>query len=1119
MDSTNSGGAQGNADDHLGYSVYAQTLWERIQAALNRDLNRPDKSLGEDPLVVGIFGEWGSGKSFLLRQVMDKAKSEANRRITEHKSNDTAPLTVPVFFQPWKYEHEKHLLVPLLLHIQSDLQSALQRAMPEYSRNRQWLEKSVNTLAKHIGQVVDVFGLLMDAALKAFQIAQPQAMMLMPVAKTLASWLPWNKAKAAPPTMAQFRFDDTGGRSYYEMHAILKAITRPSLDSVKKYLPQTRVDQSFSVNFVVFIDDLDRCLPEKSVEVLELIKTVFNLESFAFVLALDDEVVERGIGHRYKDYALQNKKPEMPITGFEYLEKIVHLPLRLPPLTTVQATKFLERYEQKLLQERSSRGDQTQAAWIEQRTWFSQRTSTSWTEVQTRADGTSFEVEKRSFLFLGNLVVASFASCAPRKLVRVVELWHQVLDVLEQHCLAGKPSSVKVGGDIDPRLLMAVVLLQLFQPELFRSMQRSKRGFDVLLDGFKVSSEQPTPLTDGVSEVDLLHWAVYQVGEKPPLNISEALGRVAYLDIGKRSAAQRQRLPIAVSLLDHRSTQRHSFDPLKLFAALHRSREGFDAVGLPGDAFPYFSVLSSVRSKGWFDGAEIPIFLTATGVSHVLREGDEGSLVEPVDASVEGGRTLQPDIAKGGDVAGVENFFGGSETYRRISEPMKVFQMLISPEDAEQRHVADVAGLSAEAPLLHPESSQVLRGMVEREFLNLRDDDEISLAERRERVLSGLSYLAPHIPPEECPAWWALVEDAPHQPAPFENREQLHTQARWMDVRSAMGVDADRVKGRFDPKCLYLPRKRHDQHTEAEEPIEGFVWVVNERAEFKSFDGRSVTLSPYCMARYLTTVDQYSAFLNGDGYKQRKWWDSQGWAWVTGEWDSHEAIPESLKGRLAQRPLGNRLAPDGWAEQRRWGSRPVFGVNWFEARAYARWLNEHASFREKLNDAGLEHARVELPVEVQWERAARASGFGTPPDEREFVWTDEKVLHELWANIARRLGRCSPVGLYPANPLGLCDVNGNLWEWQDNLRSDSGRHFAGERIPELKSSADAPEDLSDWLGMQEDVGESAQLAVRGGSWFNFGYKTSSRGATSPETYSNVVGFRLVLSLAEQSPEV
>ena len=52
--------------DPLGYDVYAKTLWARIQTALNKD--EGGKPLGDDPLVVGIFGEWGAGKSYLLNR-------------------------------------------------------------------------------------------------------------------------------------------------------------------------------------------------------------------------------------------------------------------------------------------------------------------------------------------------------------------------------------------------------------------------------------------------------------------------------------------------------------------------------------------------------------------------------------------------------------------------------------------------------------------------------------------------------------------------------------------------------------------------------------------------------------------------------------------------------------------------------------------------------------------------------------------------------------------------------------------------------------------------------------------------------------------------------------------
>lgn len=71
MANNTAGGTQTDAaklsGDYLGYSVYAQTLWARIEAALNKDLNRA--TLGDDPLVVGIFGEWGAGKSKLLKLI------------------------------------------------------------------------------------------------------------------------------------------------------------------------------------------------------------------------------------------------------------------------------------------------------------------------------------------------------------------------------------------------------------------------------------------------------------------------------------------------------------------------------------------------------------------------------------------------------------------------------------------------------------------------------------------------------------------------------------------------------------------------------------------------------------------------------------------------------------------------------------------------------------------------------------------------------------------------------------------------------------------------------------------------------------------------------------------
>ena len=115
--------------DPLSYGSYADSLWRRIELALNKD--RDGKAaLGDDPLVVGVFGEWGAGKSHLLKLLQKKAEAQtvqdiANRALHfEEEKSIPLTVTVPVWFQPWKYEHEPHLHVPLAMHIADALEDA-----------------------------------------------------------------------------------------------------------------------------------------------------------------------------------------------------------------------------------------------------------------------------------------------------------------------------------------------------------------------------------------------------------------------------------------------------------------------------------------------------------------------------------------------------------------------------------------------------------------------------------------------------------------------------------------------------------------------------------------------------------------------------------------------------------------------------------------------------------------------------------------------------------------------------------------------------------------------------------------------------------------------------------
>ncbi|TVP63904.1 MAG: formylglycine-generating enzyme family protein, partial [Leptolyngbya sp. LCM1.Bin17] len=123
---------------------------------------------------------------------------------------------------------------------------------------------------------------------------------------------------------------------------------------------------------------------------------------------------------------------------------------------------------------------------------------------------------------------------------------------------------------------------------------------------------------------------------------------------------------------------------------------------------------------------------------------------------------------------------------------------------------------------------------------------------------------------------------------------------------------------------------------------------------------------------------------------------------------------------------------------------PVERVSWYEAREFCKRLSTRTG------------KNYHLPSEAQWEYACRA---GTTT---AYHFGDQ--LTEEVANYERKVGQTTPVGRYPANYWGLCDMHGNVWEWcQDHWHGN----YEG-----------APTDGSAWI-----EGDDSKLRIlRGGSW-------------------------------------
>jgi formylglycine-generating enzyme required for sulfatase activity len=138
-------------------------------------------------------------------------------------------------------------------------------------------------------------------------------------------------------------------------------------------------------------------------------------------------------------------------------------------------------------------------------------------------------------------------------------------------------------------------------------------------------------------------------------------------------------------------------------------------------------------------------------------------------------------------------------------------------------------------------------------------------------------------------------------------------------------------------------------------------------------------------------------------------------------------------------------------EKRRRDRRPVIDVSWEDAQAYCRWLT------------AVTGKPYQLPSEAEWEYCCRA-GTETP-----FWWgasiSTSQANYNTYGDGAKgeNRRRAVPVDSFEANPWGLYQVHGNVWEWcQDEWH---------------ESYEEAPDDGSAWQSREE----GGRRVLRGGS--------------------------------------
>jgi formylglycine-generating enzyme required for sulfatase activity len=260
---------------------------------------------------------------------------------------------------------------------------------------------------------------------------------------------------------------------------------------------------------------------------------------------------------------------------------------------------------------------------------------------------------------------------------------------------------------------------------------------------------------------------------------------------------------------------------------------------------------------------------------------------------------------------------------------------------------------------------------------------------------------------------------------------------------------------------------------------------------------------PFFIARYPVTVAQYQLFVDEGGYENDVWWPGAAQQWRDGGAKDWEWAWQPAKARYLKRRFPIRH-PEDFEPPFQAPNSPRVGLSWFEASAYALWLQGRFQQEDWGPGSGW---RPRLCSEAEWELASRWDGVSS---QRWHPWPqgegDQRVSGRCNFDSAG-IGRTSAVGLFSPEGDAWCgpaDMLGNVWEWcRDpwtwlNSKGDQ-RAF------------NAYDDIS--------VPADARRVLRGGSWADVASEyqlCASRFISVPGDANRVVGFRVVCVLVSTS---
>lgn len=252
----------------------------------------------ERALTIGIHGDWGAGKSSILKMIQSDLGADRNVAV--------------LWFNGWAFQGFDDAKTVMI-----------EATIAELIRQRSTIAK-VKEIGSKLLKRIDWLKVVKRGGGLAFN---------------LATGLPSPDQIGSAVEGLNILIEKIRGAKPDEIEAQLKSATellKPGEDAnVPEVVHQFReefsalLDEAKIDQLVVLIDDLDRCLPATAIETLEAIRLFLFVPKTAFVIGADEGMIE---------YAVRQHFPDLPLStgpisyARNYLEKLIQVPFRIPAL-------------------------------------------------------------------------------------------------------------------------------------------------------------------------------------------------------------------------------------------------------------------------------------------------------------------------------------------------------------------------------------------------------------------------------------------------------------------------------------------------------------------------------------------------------------------------------------------------------------------------------------------------------------------------------------------------------------------------------------------------------------------------------------------------------------------